>query len=190
MFYLLEAKRDENGLSLVELVIYMAMLAVIIGGAYVIYDGAETIYSSSGGQADAQRSGRLAQMLMTKDLRMTESFITANDYEVDIRADLDDDNIWEEVKYYVEQDAAGIYRLYRQEDGGSPKELAFGVRNVALSQPLFIYYDQYGMAMTTDTASRKTKTCKMGINLIIDTDTNRPPGAFTLYTKATLRNSQ
>ncbi len=185
---LLSNLRKEDGVSLIELVIYSAILFVIIGGAYTIYEGSEAIYSSASSQTDAQRSGRIAMMLMTKDLRMTESFVQADDYAVDIRADLNDDNVWEDVSYYVDKDSNGNYCLYTKQGGGQAKQVAYGVKNIDLNQPLFTYYDSSDTAITTDTASRKTKTWKIDINLVIDTTPNRPPGAYTLSSKVTLRN--
>jgi len=185
---LLKHIKNEDGTTLVELLIFAAILVVIIGGAYTIYEGSERIYASSSSQADAQRSGRLAQAAMTKHLRMTESFVVTDDYSISIRADIDDDNLWEEVSYYIEKDASDIYRLYSKVDGGAERELAYGLQNVTLGQPLFIYYDLHDTAITVDVASRKNKTHRIGINLIIDTDLSSPPGAYALSSKVSLRN--
>lgn len=175
--------KAETGTTLVELLIYMVIILVILGGAYVIYDGAEAIYKSTSEQADAQRSARVAQLSMTRHLRMTQSFVTANDYAIDIRADINDDNLWETVSYYVQGD-----RLYRRVDGGVARELARGVQNIAQSHPMFIYYDSYGSSITTDTASRKTKTRQIEVKLLIDLDIGSPPDVYTLSSKVTPRN--
>lgn len=188
MLGLLKRIKNEDGTTLVELLVYAAILVLVIGGAYTIYEGSERIYSSSSSQADAQRSSRTAQAAMTKHLRMVESFVTADDYSISIRADIDDDNLWEEVSYYIEKDASDIYRLYSKVEGGAERELAYGLQNVTLGQPLFVYYDLHDTAITTDTASRKTKTHRIGVNLVVDTDLSSPPGAYTLSSKVSLRN--
>ncbi|MDI6717249.1 MAG: prepilin-type N-terminal cleavage/methylation domain-containing protein [Actinomycetota bacterium] len=183
MLGLLKIIKKEEGITLVELLVYCLIMVVLLGGAYVVYQGSEAIYSSTSSQADAQRSGRIAQAKLIKQLRMLESFEAANDYSISFRADVDNDNLWNAISYYLENE-----RLYAKVDNGQAVELVSGVRNQALNQPLFTYYDQSGSMITTDTASRKTKTQQIGVNLIIDDDINKPPSAFVLTSRVTLRN--
>lgn len=175
--------KSEKGTTLAEMLVYAVILVIIIAASYTVYQGSEAIYASSSGQADAQRSARLAQAQMTKHIRMAESFVTADDTSISIRADIDDDNLWDTVDYYTQNGS-----LYSRVNNGTAREIATGVQNDALNKPLFTYYDIHYAPITTDTASRKTKTYQVEINLVIDTDVNRPPDAYTLTSKVTLRN--
>ncbi|NCO66094.1 hypothetical protein [Candidatus Aquicultor secundus] len=177
--------KNEKGTTLAELIIYAVILVAILAASYTVYEGSEAIYASSSGQADAQRSARLAQAQMTKNIRMAESFVTADDTSISLRADIDDDNMWDTVNYYTQNGS-----LYTKVNNGTAKQIATGVQNDALNQPLFIYYNIHFAPITTDTASRKTKSYQIEVNLIIDTDVNRPPDAYTLTSKVMLRNRE
>lgn len=184
MSRLFELLKKEDGVTLAEFLIYCLLLVVIISGAYTIYEGSETIYTSASSQTDAQRSGRISHASITKHLRMIESFEEAGDYSIDIRVDIDDDSLWDTVRYYLDGDC-----LYKKVNDEVPQKIAYGIRNQSLGQPLFVYYDNEGIAMTTDIASRITKTYQMEVKLVIDVDETRPPGAYTLSSKVTLRNN-
>ncbi|MHB8840309.1 MAG: PilW family protein [Candidatus Aquicultor sp.] len=185
MVRLIAIIKNEKGTTLAELIIYAVILVVILVASYTIYQGSEAIYTSSSGQADAQRTARLAQAQMTKNIRMTESLVTADDTSISLRADIDDDNMWETVDFYTQNGS-----LYAKIDNGTAKEIATGVQNDALDMPLFTYYNIHFVPITTDTASRKTKSYQIEVNLIIDTDVNRPPDAYTLTSKVMLRNRE
>lgn len=185
MPHLFQIAKKEDGYTMAELIIYGAIIVVLIGGMYTIYEGSEAMYSSASGQANAQRDGRIAQRSLTKYLRMVESFMEANDYDITFRADINDDSLWDEVNYYIDDN-----HLYVKINNGSAEELASGVRNQELNQPLFLYYDNHGSAITTDTASRITKTYQIAVQLIIDTDLSEQPGAYTLSSRITLRNTE
>ncbi len=185
MIKLIATVKNEKGTTLAELLVYAVILVVILVASYTIYQGSEAIYTSSSGQADAQRSARLAQAQMTKNIRMTESLVTADDTSISLRADIDDDNMWETVNFYT-QDGS----LYTKVDNGTAKKIATGVQNDALHAPLFTYYNVHYVPITTDTASRKTKSYQIEINLVIDVDVNRPPDAYTLTSKVMLRNRE
>lgn len=177
--------KKEEGTTLIELLVYLGMLTFILYGVYTMYEASEALYVSASSQAEAQGTGRIAQASVVKHLRMTESFAEAGDYSVDIRADINDDNLWDKVKYYSVDG-----RLYRNINDGQDRLIVSGIRNQVLGTPIFIYYDIHGVAMTTDTASRITKTHQIGINLIIDNEPSRPPEAYVLSNKVTLRNSE
>ncbi len=177
--------KNEKGTTIAELIVYAVILVVILVASYTIYQGSEAIYTSSSGQADAQRSARLAQAQMTKNIRMAESLVTADDTSISLRADINDDNMWESVNYYTQNGS-----LYTKVNNDTPKKIASGVRNDALHTPLFTYYNVHFVQITTDTASRKTKSYQIEVNLIIDTDINRPPDAYTLTSKVMLRNRE
>lgn len=185
MLRLFQIAKKEDGFTIAEFIIYGAIIVALIGGMYTIYEGSEEIYSSASGQAIAQRDGRIAQKSLTKYLRMVESFIEANDYDIKFRADVDDDTQWDEVNYYIDSN-----NLYIKVNNGSAEKLASGVRNEEQNQPLFLYYDNHGSAITTDTASRITKTYQMGVQLVIDTDLEEQPEAYTLSSRITLRNTE
>jgi len=183
MFKNLATLREENGITLIELMVYMALLVIIFIGAYTIYEVANTMYVSASGQADAQISGRVAQASMTKHIRMSESFAEAGDYSIDIRVDVDDDGLWDRVQYYLDGE-----NLYRKINDDEQKLIAGGVRNHTIGKPIFTYYDMHGDEVT-DISSRITKTNMMEIDLTIDGNPGKPPAAYTLSSKVTLRNN-
>lgn len=182
MFRTLAPLKSENGITLIELLIYGVFVLLIFIGAYTIFEASDAIYVSASSQAEAQRAGRIAQASITKHLRMAESFATAGDYAVDIRADINDDNLWDEIQYYLEDGC-----LYRRISGGQQELIISGIRNHIIGKPIFTYYDLHD-DLITDQDSRITKTHQVKIDLTIDTEPNRPPDAYTLTSKVTLRN--
>lgn|GEM_PF-2176551 len=184
-FEFMDTLRNEDGLTLIELMVYGVLLLVILSGAYMMYDASANIYITANGQAEAQGKGRIAQTSLAKHLRMTESFQQAGDYAVNLRADINDDNLWDKIEYYAVNDA-----LYRRINDGTPIVIMKGLRNEALSMPIFNYFDMNGASLSTDTASRITKTHKVEIRLIIDADPNRPPEPYVLQTRVALRNKE
>ena len=177
--------RNEDGLTLIELMIYGILLLVILSGAYMMYDASANIYITANGQAEAQGKGRIAQTSLAKHMRMAESFQEAGDYSVNLRADINDDNLWDKIEYYVVDDT-----LYRRINDGTPASIMKGLRNEEQSRPIFNYFDLNGTSMSTDTASRITKTHKVEISLVIDSDPNRLPEPYILRTMVTLRNKE
>jgi hypothetical protein len=165
--------------------VYGALLLVILSGAYMMYEASATIYVTASDQAEAQGKGRIAQTSLAKHLRMTESFQQAGDYSVNLRADINDDNLWDKIEYYTVDDI-----LYRRINDGTPALIMKGLRNEALATPIFSYFDLNGASLTTDTASRATKTHKVEITLIIDSDPNEPPEPYILQTRVSLRNKE
>lgn len=178
-----EHLRTEDGVTLLELMVYGVLIVVILSGAYTIYQASEMIYVTANGQAEAQGSGRIAQASLTKHVRMAESFQLAGDYAINIRADIDDNNIWDKIEYYA---VSGT--LYRRINDGAQEFIMDGLQNETLATPIFAYYDMDGASLTTDTASRITKTHKVDISLIIDSDPERLPEAYILTNRVTLRN--
>lgn len=176
---------NESGLTLVELMVYGTLLLVILSGAYMMYEASATIYVIASSQAEAQGKGRIAQTSLAKHLRMTESFQQAGDYAVNLRADINDDNLWDKIEYYMVNGT-----LYRRVNDGTAAPIMKGLRNEALATPIFSYFDLNGASLSTDTASRATKTHKVEITLIIDSDPNKLPEPYTLQTRVSLRNKE
>ncbi|MBE0447744.1 MAG: prepilin-type N-terminal cleavage/methylation domain-containing protein [Actinobacteria bacterium] len=173
--------KKENGVSLVELLVYAAILAVIIAAAYTIFDGSYRAYDQAEGQAKAQEEARIAHATMTKHVRMAEGLGLKEipeekwPYEIIIYTDINDDDELDEIQYYLKGDK--LYRTIKLYGAETEEKFLVGdVRNTS-DKPIFNYiHDDNGRIKEVE------------ITLIIDRDPTRPPAAYTLKSNVTLRN--
>ena len=136
---LIKNLKNENGITLVELLLVIILIVVI-----VVLISATLIHSANTSKgvidiASSEIDSRLALYRMSKDIRET-FYITSADYNaITIICNVDDDDAYETVSYYLENEDSH-YKLMRQVDGATPKII---INNV-VDNNIFIYYQYTG----------------------------------------------
>lgn len=174
--------RDKGATSVAELMVTSVILIALLVSAYALYESSWASWFDADRQMAGQGDARRAMWQMTRSIRMIESFVQAGDYEVEVTEDVDDDEIWDQVRFYLSGDS-----LYYKLNDGEPQELAANVINQTDSTPLFVYIDPSG-DIISDLDERKTNRYRVRISLVVDENTSRPPAPYRLTSDVQLRN--
>ena len=181
--------KDNTGLTIVELMLAALLMFVIVGGVSLTYftsaNATENIMSSATSEIDA----RVAMYRISKDLREATSIEEADHYGIKFMSNIDSDEEYEEVSYYLEYTEHGYYNLYRKVDNEPEKIIAVNVING--SEDFLKYYTDEGennLSSPVD-ESELDNIKRVDINIFIDQEkpyeTNR---TMHLKTSVTLRN--
>ena len=186
----LKADSQARGFTLIELIVSSALMAIILGSAYLCFgagiDGRKMVESRS----DVSQTARVAMALMTADLRAATPLSGDNDFlGMDRQVEgMEADNLdfathhyrpaaksqadWSEVSYYVDKDEeSGFFNLYRRRDptpdpepliGGSKELIAENVRGLS-----FEFYDGFDWYEAWGDPSGKEKFSELPASNIV-----------------------
>lgn len=175
--------RDERGMSVVEMLMSALILVIVVLGSFSAYEFGVWNYRDNEARATAQQDARWAVDMMSRYIRMTETLMVTQSSELSIRADADDDDEWETIRFYP--DDGQVQMEFTDGLNTTTKKLAEGVSNT----DIFVYYDVDGVELTNP-VERPTKTKQIRVKLVIDTDLNDNMEAVTMQTQVDLRNLQ
>ncbi len=192
-----------RGVTLIELVVVVAIVAVVTIAIATFQKDVFSLNASLQGSLNAQLEGSHVMRKMVGELRSASPsgagaypIAQAATSTVTFYADIDDDNLKEKVRYFMQ---GKLLRRGITEPTGNPtvytstekiETLVSDVINTNV-QPIFYYYDSTyngvsGAALTVPINALLVRLVK--INVIIDRDVNRPPGPITVTSQVSLRN--
>lgn len=184
----LKLKR-QDGFSLTELLIVLVLIFIIVALVSAVLISSENTSRDVISMAQSEMDARVALYRITKDLRETHNIIMADNDEIIFDTNVDADDYFEQVHYYLSADGS-CYDLYRQVDSGTSNLL---IKNI-VGTDIFKYYTGITEpeGEITDlpiTLEEQLKSIKH-VNILVDIDQSGSPSArtMTLDTLITLRN--
>ncbi|MDI6891985.1 MAG: hypothetical protein QMD08_03170 [Actinomycetota bacterium] len=173
----------EKGISLVELLLVASITFIALVGAYNLFETSLSTHRISDEQLRAQEIARRNLLLTSKNIRQSKEMRLAQDYLIEVKSDIDDDEVGEVVRFYLQGG-----EFYQTVEGGTPRKLADCVRNQTLGRPIFIYYDLNHAEINPADPRVLTHTRSVKIRLVIDVNEKELPPAYTLESEVKLRN--
>ena len=165
---------NQNGFSLIEMMIVVAILGIIILGLVTFFTGGTRSWVTGQHQLEAQRNARLSMDRMVKEIREGKNIISSSDGDTIVvsipdfdTADPDDYNVV-------------TYSLFGTtiQRGTNPL-----IENVLTGEAIFRYYNSSDAEVTSPDAT----VSKIHINLKVDVDKDDAPD-ITLNADVDLRN--
>ena len=165
----------EDGFSLAELLVVCAILPVILGAAYLVFNTMSGNYSSISAQSEATSEAQRAMDTMVREIRQAQettagggALAVADPGRCSFYADMDRDGVPERITYYV--DGTDLYRMvatsstqvspYNYVDGPASR-----VVNLTTSSAVVFTYFDNGAPDTAVTNPVPAQVCAVGIRL-------------------------
>jgi competence protein ComGC len=181
-------KPDQEGFSLVEMILVILLIFTIVALVSSLLISTENTSRDIISIVKSEIDARLALYRISKDIRETHNIVAANEYEVIFDSNIDSDEYYERVRYYLIADGSH-YDLYRQIDSAASDLF---IENI-VDNNIFTYYSglstpEGGMTVPV-TDEEILKTIKyVDITVNIDQSGTISPRTMTLGTTITLRN--
>ncbi len=181
-------KTDQKGFSLVEMLLVILLIFTIVALVSSLLISTENTSRDIISIVKSEIDARLVLYRISKDIRETHKIITADEHEVIFDSNIDSDEYYERVRYYLVSDG-GHYNLYRQIDSEASDLF---IKNI-VDNSIFTYYSglstpEGGMTVpvTDDELLETIKYVDITVN--IDQSGASSPRTMTLDTIITLRN--
>ena len=178
---------NKKGFTLVEVLLVTLLIFIIVSLVTSVLVTSERsnrlIINSVRSEIDA----RTALYRISKDIRETHDIIMADDYEVIFQTNIDEDEYYERVRYYLVGEESP-YVLYRQVDSA---EARLVIKNI-VDNSVFIYYSDIGVpvnGMSMPVSDAELGNIKfVDITINIDQSGSQTLRTMRLNTMITLRN--
>lgn len=179
--------KDQKGYTLIEVFLVVLLIFIIVALVSSVLLTSERTNRDIVNIARSEIDARLALYRISKDIRETHDIITANDYEVVFQSNIDEDEYFEEIRYYLVAEDSH-YDLYRQVDNAEGRLF---IENI-VDNSIFIYYSGLGepadgMSIPVDEAELENIRF-VDITLNVDQGGTQSLKTMTLNTMITLRN--
>jgi len=181
--------KNNSGLTLVELLLSTLLITIIVGLVTLSYFNSTKASETTITVATSVKDARTAMYGITKDIREIREALgieLADIDEVTFYSNIDADDEFEKVHYYLENDG-GFYNLIRQINDGNSKIVVTHLIN----DQIFSYVTAFGedSLLTPVDISELENIRSIGISLIIDQEsTIAGSRTIDLGTSVTLRN--
>ena len=175
------AGRDQAGFSLAELLVVVAILGLVMGGAFTLLAASQQSYAFGAARVEAQQAARVGLERMVRELREAgydptgagfAAIEAAEPTRVVFQRDLNGNGVIDPTRERVSFLLRGT--VLRRDAGGGAQPLVEGVRRLT-----FTYYDRDG-AGTTNPARVAS------IRILLEAGPTGP--AVVLESQATIRN--
>lgn len=189
--------KNNEGMSLTELLITCTLLVVVITAIYDLYYFTEHSWKASSAATNAQVNARLGIDKLVKELRQaeepadgSEKMPVANENEITFYLDVDNDGFAERVHYFVGNSklVRGVVD-YSQGTGYTGAEAQTEIAEYVTGLS-FQYFDQSSQEITPplDEAAERAQVRLVSVSIFADADTSAPPDAFEIESDVRLRN--
>ena len=171
--------KDQKGFSLVEMMLVILLIFIIVALVSSLFITSGRTNGDIINIARSEIDARVVIYRISKDIRETHDIITANTDEVKFLSNVDGDEYYEEIWYYLVSEDSH-FNLYRQVDD---TEARLYIKNIVVPN-IFLYYSDLGVP--ADEELQNIKFVDMTINI----DQSGIPSVRTmeLNTMITLRN--
>ena len=174
------------GFSLIELMIGVAIGGILIAATSIFFGRGVSLNRLQFQQVLITEDARTQLERVTDELRNARNtpegdwLIAAEDYNLALYSNIDDDAEYEAVRYSLEE--TNLRRgITEQGDEERIRTVARSLRNGDLNRPLFAYFDSTGNQIEAASAT-SDNVYKIQITLLVDTNPDRPPGAAEVIT--------
>jgi len=185
----LDKFKNNSGLTLVELLLSTLLISVIVGLVTMSYFNSTKATETTINVATSVKDARTAMYRVTKDIREIRETLgieEADADEVTFYSNVDPDDEFEKVHYYLESNG-GFFNLLRQINDGESKVVVTHL----ISDQIFSYVTVFGedsLPLPVDVLELGNIR-SIGINLVIDQEsTTEGNRTIDLETSVTLRN--
>jgi len=182
----------KKGFTILEILITFTILAIIsMTLVAFIYNSYKSFHKGESATR-LQNDSIAASMLIEKELRATTEVINPSSNTLTIRAyAISSSTPPDEIRYFIQN--SQLKRGLIPPTGSPPNytynpasETIKVIANNVISNPLFEYFDQNGIQLTSPVPAASVTLIK--VNLTIDDDPNKPPEAISTSFKIQLRN--
>jgi prepilin-type N-terminal cleavage/methylation domain-containing protein len=187
---------DRRGYTLVEILLVVSIFVMLtfMGADYIVNGFKSTTFNSE--QEEAIGNARNAVDVFTREVRGANNsnagaytIKTINPQEFIFYSDINDDNLFEKIRYYLSASGTEFMRdviapgpyPYSYHQATSTSIIARYVNNN--TEPLFFYFDGNGATSTTINNIRM-----IGISIKVNVTPSRAPNDYYVVTDATIRN--
>ena len=188
-FRLKDKLKNNSGLTLIELLLSTLLITVIVGLVTLTYFNSTRAAETTINVATSVKDARTAMYRITKDIREireASGIETADTNVITFYSNVDSDEEFEKVHYYLENDG-DFYSLLRQVNDGN----SIVVITHIINDQIFSYVPDFGedSLITPVDISELDSIRSIGINLVIDQEsTTEGSRTIDLGTSVTLRN--
>jgi len=177
--------KNQKGFSLVEMLLVILLIFIIVALVSSLFITSGRTNRDVINIVRSEIDARLVLYRISKDIRETNDIITANNNEVIFKSNVDGDEYYERIRYYLVNEDSH-FNLYRQVDNA---EARLYIKNIVDSD-IFSYYSDLGVsAEAMPVSEEELKNIKF-IDISVSIDQSGFPSVRTmeLDTMITLRN--
>jgi len=177
--------KNQKGYSLVEMLLVILLIFIIVALVSSLFITSGRTNRDVINIVRSEIDARLVLYRISKDIRETNDIITANDNEVIFKSNVDEDEYYERIRYYLVAEDSH-FNLYRQVDSD---EARLYIKNIVDSE-IFSYYSDLGVpAEAIPVTEEELQNIKfIDISVSIDQSGIRSLRTMDLDTMITLRN--
>lgn len=179
-------KHSSSGMSLIEMMIGIGIGGILIAATSVFFGRGVALNRLQFQQVLITEDARTQLERVTDELRNArntpagEWLLVAEDYNVQLYSNVDDDEEYEVVRYFLED--TNLRRgITEQGEDESVRTTARSIQNGDLNRPLFAYFDEGGSQIAAAEAT-SDNVYKIQITLLVDSNPDRPPGVAEIIT--------
>ena len=132
--------KDQKGYSLVEMMLVILLIFIIVALVSSLFITSGRTSRDVINIVRSEIDARLVIYRISKDIRETHDIITANNDEVIFLSNVDEDEYYEEIRYYLMPEDSH-FNLYRQVDSA---EARLYIKNIVAAD-IFLYYSDLGV---------------------------------------------
>ena len=173
---------NERGFTLAELMVAMAVMALLLAGIFVTLREGQSSYQYGAGRAEVQQNARVALDRILRELRTASAIITATATDLKFTY-LDETSTSITVEYTLSgtPSAGSSVQLQRNQTGAAnqPEVLIGGVNGLT-----FTYYD-FNNAVTTTAAN--VRSVDVQITTVSENTALAPPNVRTALVEGRVR---
>ena len=177
--------KNQKGFSLVEMLLVILLIFIIVALVSSLFITSGRTSRDVINIVRSEIDARLVLYRISKDIRETNDIITANNNEVIFKSNVDGDEYYERIRYYLIPEDSH-FNLYRQVDSA---EARLYIKNIVDSE-IFSYYSDLGVSAEAMPVSEDELQNIKFIDISVSIDQSGTPSVRTmdLDTMITLRN--
>jgi prepilin-type N-terminal cleavage/methylation domain-containing protein len=177
--------KNQKGFSLVEMLLVILLIFIIVALVSSLFITSGRTNRDVINIVRSEIDARLVLYRISKDIRETNDIITANNNEVIFKSNVDEDEYYERIRYYLVAEDSH-FNLYRQVDSA---EARLYIKNIVDSE-IFSYYSDLGVPAEAMPVSEEELQNIKFIDISVSIDQSGVPSVRTmdLDTMITLRN--
>jgi prepilin-type N-terminal cleavage/methylation domain-containing protein len=177
--------KNQKGFSLVEMLLVILLIFIIVALVSSLFITSGRTNRDVINIVKSEIDARLVLYRISKDIRETNDIITANTNEVIFKSNVDEDEYYERIRYYLVAEDSH-FNLYRQVDSA---EARLYIKNIVDSE-IFSYYSDLGVPAEAMPVSEEELQNIKFIDISVSIDQSGVPSVRTmdLDTMITLRN--
>ncbi len=177
--------KNQKGFSLVEMLLVILLIFIIVALVSSLFITSGRTSRDVINIVRSEIDARLVLYRISKDIRETNDIITANTNEVIFKSNVDEDEYYERIRYYLVAEDSH-FNLYRQVDSA---EARLYIKNIVDSE-IFSYYTDLGVPAEAMPVSEEELQKIKFIDISVSIDQSGVPSVRTmdLDTMITLRN--